>query len=137
MDDPPLTERSARSARRRQSNATVVWYNVKVSIRKIETWDEVKLGYANLFQYLSFVVIFIVILGMQFNVGKTFTVDNALHEVLFEQAEKLDVIHTMEQVWDYLVGETPGGEYAETKDAALVSLSPRIQKVLPLAWPCR
>jgi len=104
MDDPPLTERSARSrqsnasAKSRQSNAPVVRYNVKASIRQIETWDEVKLGYTNLFQYLSFVVIFIVILGMQLNVGKAFTVDYALREVLFEQTEKLDAIRTMEQV---------------------------------------
>ncbi len=45
MDDPPLTERIARSARSKKSNAPVVRYNVKASIRQIETWDEVKLGY--------------------------------------------------------------------------------------------
>jgi hypothetical protein len=76
----------------------VVRYNVKASIRQIETWDEVKLGYIKLFEYLCFVVLFIVILGMQLNVGRAFTVDYVLREVLFEQTEKLDAIRTMVQV---------------------------------------
>jgi hypothetical protein len=35
---------------------------------------------------------------MQLNVGRAFTVDYALREVLFEQTEKLDAIRTMVQV---------------------------------------
>jgi hypothetical protein len=35
---------------------------------------------------------------MQLNVGRAYTVDYALREVLFEQTEKLDAIRTMVQV---------------------------------------
>ena len=115
MEQGNLTARS--SASKQLDNVKVVVYNVKASIRQIETWDDVKSGYLSLLWYICFVLIFITILSLQLNVGRAFTVDYALREVVLEQTEKLDGVRSMEQVWTYLIGEVG----AEVKDAGLMA----------------
>ena len=49
--------------------------------------------------------------------SKDLQVDFALREVVLEQTEKLDGVRTMDQVWNYLIGEAG----AERKDAGLMA----------------
>jgi hypothetical protein len=58
---------------------------VKASIQQIDTWDDVKSGYMSLLWYLCSVLIFVIILSLQLQVPRSFTVDFALREVVLEQ----------------------------------------------------
>ena len=104
---------TARSAASRQSQREAVTYNVKASIRQIETWQFVKRSYLSLlwwvpgkprsclllsrsasltprvrFRYICFVLVFITILSLQINVGRAFTVCVTAFTVVWQMASE-------------------------------------------------
>eukprot|EP00294_Goniomonas_avonlea_P016118 CAMPEP_0114543130 /NCGR_PEP_ID=MMETSP0114-20121206/2195_1 /TAXON_ID=31324 /ORGANISM="Goniomonas sp, Strain m" /LENGTH=594 /DNA_ID=CAMNT_0001727455 /DNA_START=6 /DNA_END=1787 /DNA_ORIENTATION=+ len=82
-------------------------YAVEPSLNNVKTWPEKRAGYLSLCFFLSFVVLYLVIVSMQLKIGASYSIGSGL-ETVFNNDGALAGVYTQAQFWDYLLQDGSG-----------------------------